>query len=428
MVRSMTGGSRPLDLDVLVIGGGIQGLWLLNDLKAAGYAAALLERRTLGGGQTLHSHIYIHRGYLYREKELIGHLSGVTERWTRWIRRHKPPQAAGPSYFGFEDPSQADRKLELWSSTGLEFEKPLEGNRMPRALRGGVIRSVYKTPEIGLMGESLISLLNGEVEPCITRIQEVERVSVTRDGRRVDEIEVSTASGPVTFRPRALVLAAGAGNQALLDLMTSGAHRMLGRVQGAQQIRKAHMLVLKGPLEPLTGVFDTGSLFMVARKAADGEMVWLISDNRSESLFFVEDWLEYDPTWWLPLVISSLRRIAPRQLDSFDSLRWGVYAAPKAEGAARGGLPSEERIESYGVENLWTVWPTKLTLAPLVSETVLGRIRQQGVRPAGWARAVDDLAPIRTPVECATELWRRTPLMPWSEFRQCHDLPEEQDF
>ena len=60
--------------DVLIIGGGVMGLWLLNDLRQAGYSALLLEKRELGGEQTCHSHVYLHRGYLYNEFALA---SGV---------------------------------------------------------------------------------------------------------------------------------------------------------------------------------------------------------------------------------------------------------------------------------------------------------------------------------------------------------------
>ena len=38
--------------DIVIFGGGIAGLWLLNRLRTEGYQAILLESRELGGGQT----------------------------------------------------------------------------------------------------------------------------------------------------------------------------------------------------------------------------------------------------------------------------------------------------------------------------------------------------------------------------------------
>ena len=39
-------------VDVLIIGGGIAGLWTLARLQQAGYKAVLLESHSLGHGQT----------------------------------------------------------------------------------------------------------------------------------------------------------------------------------------------------------------------------------------------------------------------------------------------------------------------------------------------------------------------------------------
>ena len=41
--------------DIVIFGGGIAGLWLINRLNAAGYQCLLLESATLGGDQTLAS-------------------------------------------------------------------------------------------------------------------------------------------------------------------------------------------------------------------------------------------------------------------------------------------------------------------------------------------------------------------------------------
>jgi len=56
---------QAIEVDVVVIGGGIQGLWLLGDLIKAGYNAILLERMQPGFGQTGHSHVFLHQGHIY---------------------------------------------------------------------------------------------------------------------------------------------------------------------------------------------------------------------------------------------------------------------------------------------------------------------------------------------------------------------------
>ena len=62
----MTG---PIKVDVVIIGGGIMGLWPLKEITELkkNYQAVLLESREVGGQQTCHSHVYIHHGHLYTD-------------------------------------------------------------------------------------------------------------------------------------------------------------------------------------------------------------------------------------------------------------------------------------------------------------------------------------------------------------------------
>ena len=81
----MTGSDPALPVDILIVGGGIAGLWLLARLRARGYGALLVESDRLGSGQTLCSQGIIHGGAKY---SLHGQLSdsaqaiaGMPTRW-----------------------------------------------------------------------------------------------------------------------------------------------------------------------------------------------------------------------------------------------------------------------------------------------------------------------------------------------------------
>src|SRR2546427_11251318 len=51
------------ELEVVIIGGGVQGLVALNALVEEGYSCALVSDGDLGSGQTLHSHGYLNTGF-----------------------------------------------------------------------------------------------------------------------------------------------------------------------------------------------------------------------------------------------------------------------------------------------------------------------------------------------------------------------------
>jgi len=53
------------ELDVLVLGGGIAGLWTLDTLHRRGYRVALLEQARLGQGQSIQAQGIVHGGGKY---------------------------------------------------------------------------------------------------------------------------------------------------------------------------------------------------------------------------------------------------------------------------------------------------------------------------------------------------------------------------
>ena len=75
---------QALSTDILIVGGGIAGLWLNARLRRAGYATVLVESASLGGGQSVKSQGIIHGGAKYALPELREHASfrylEITER------------------------------------------------------------------------------------------------------------------------------------------------------------------------------------------------------------------------------------------------------------------------------------------------------------------------------------------------------------
>jgi glycine/D-amino acid oxidase-like deaminating enzyme len=425
-----------IDADVLIVGGGIQGLWLLGALRREGCQALLVECRALGGGQTCHSHVYVHQGYLYREAQaaLATRLHDVNRLWNDWFAAHLAVvRGHMPSHYGFSNPADAAQKVLLWDALGLRIEHV---TTPPAALRSSAATTLFRTPETCLVGESLIDQLRAGNDAAMGLVRSVERIEVRggMHGGRIEEVEVVGDPGhAMIIRPRAVALTAGVGNQVLLDLAAAGRRTLKPLMEDLQQIRKGHMLVAKGrraDLEPLTGVFpDLGGLFIVSREIAEEDaVVWLVSDNRSPPVGTADDWIAWDAERWLERVLVNLERLAPvffRGAAAPARFSWGVYEAPKSEGRQSGSLPDDARVERCGLDNLWTIWPTKLTLVPRVTEIVVEQMAScfEGGRaravPADWAR-------LHVPPPTAIERWRKTPLVPWEDFRRCFGVPRSE--
>ena len=133
-------------LDAVIVGGGIAGLWLANLLYTRGDRIALLEARQLGSGQTLASQGMIHGGIKYA---LGGSLTsaaqaiaGMPNRWRDCLNGEGDidlsdlkPLAADNLLFA--DGSGLGRFTTFFASRTLRGRlKRLESDRWPEALQG----------------------------------------------------------------------------------------------------------------------------------------------------------------------------------------------------------------------------------------------------------------------------------------------------
>src|SRR3990167_3926957 len=71
--------------DIIIFGGGVAGLWLLNRLRQSGFSAILFESNALGGGQTNKSQGIIHGGLKYAlQGKLTKEAQAMSDMPVRW--------------------------------------------------------------------------------------------------------------------------------------------------------------------------------------------------------------------------------------------------------------------------------------------------------------------------------------------------------
>jgi glycine/D-amino acid oxidase-like deaminating enzyme len=367
-------------IDTLVIGGGVQGLWILNELIRRNYRACLITNGSLGAGQTLQSHVFLHRGHLYDDRNLVGRITRAQPAWQKLIES-ADIRASEQKPVWILPADSADRRLETWRTLGLSYTE----TSLPEVFgegeyfHGTTAFRAFETQERWLEGEALISALSAKVLPAI-RTGHVEKIEIRRG--RVQRVQASLADGAqVTFNPRFVVLAAGVGNQQLLATAVSFGRRaederLRLEAAGIQRLRTSQMVVVRGRSLPALGCISPGKMFLVSHK--DGpDTVWLNS--------YETDDISSTPTAGaMPAVdpirlktsLRVLHSAAPR-LKSMD-VTYGVYTCLKSErNVSHRWVPSQEFVEPVGSPslNIRVVWPSKLTLAPLASETVVEVIK-----------------------------------------------------
>lgn len=425
-----------VEVDVLIIGGGAQGLWLLNDLSKRHYRAVLLERLELGGGQTCHSHGLIHRGHYYDDVDMMIVLNAAAQFWEAFvdekgIAKLNPSRALA----GFGPGTAVDRHTYFWKSAGLRFD-PCRGR--PDVLEGGAVKYLFETEEFSLDASEVVAGLSRDSDHAIYKLDDRDNaLGFVLNGKSIERVEAVLSGEQVEFRPKFVILSAGVGNYSLLAKLGADTNAVPAGTP-VQAERKNHMMVLRGGHLPMmTAVFPIrGGLqgvFLCPRTdPVTGLPVWLASDHNSMPFHMASDGsspMNSAPSGeWVRRMLISLRATAPALFANraAEDLDIAVYTGLTAErNFGAGQHMTDLYIDPFGFENALTIWPTKLTMTPFASNIAVRFVRPAVPEPAGeWPRVEREITAPAPQV--AREMWSReeletaheykTPWAPYSEF------------
>lgn len=366
--------TQSLSTDILIVGGGIAGLWLNARLRRAGYSTVLVENTALGGVQSMRSQGIIHGGTKYA---LHGALSGASEAiadmpslWRRCLAGEGEVDLRGvrvlsDAHYLWSPGGLAGNLTSFFASKAVRSRvAQVKGDELPPALRDKAFKGkAYRLSELVLDVPSLIARL---AELAADSLLAGERISALRDGNellglRVDEREI---------RAQRVVLAAGAGNEALL--------RELGLEQPAMQRRPLHMVLVKAPtLKPLyahcVGGGPKPRVTVTTHPAADGQWVWYLGGDIAEA-----DGVARDAAAQIAEAQRELGKLLP-WID-LSAARWATLRVDRAEPAQSNLLrPDSAFLAEQG--RLLVGWPTKLALSPNFADRVFEALQRDGIQP-----------------------------------------------
>ena len=370
--------SQSLSTDVLIVGGGIAGLWLNARLRQQGFATIVVERSSLGGGQSLKSQGIIHGGAKYA---LHGALTGASEAIADMPRRWREALAGNgeldlssvrilsDAHYLWSPGTLAGNLTSFFASKAVRGRvDQVKGEQLPPALQHPKFKGkVYRLAELVLDVPSLIARLAELAGDGLLAAERIEALQENGElcGLIVDGREI---------RAQRVVLSAGAGNAELLAA--------LGVEQPAQQLRPLHMVLAKGPaLKPLyahcLGGGPKPRVTVTTHPAADGQWVWYLGGDLAEA-----DGVARDEAAQIQAAQKEVASLLP-WVDQSQT-RWATLRVDRAE-PAQSGLVRPDNAFLAEQRHLLVGWPTKLALAPDFADRVLATLKRDNVQPAGHA-------------------------------------------
>lgn len=370
--------SQSFSTDVLIVGGGVAGLWLNARLRQQGFATVLVERGSLGGGQSLKSQGIIHGGAKYA---LHGALTGASEAIADMPRRWREALAGAgelnlsgvrilsDAHYLWSPGTLAGNLTSFFASKAVRGRvDQVKGDQLPPALQHPKFKGkVYRLAELVLDVPSLIARL---AELAGDGLLAGERIEPLREGGELGGLIVDGRE----IRAQRVVLSAGAGNAGLLAAMGVG--------EPAQQLRPLHMVLAKGPaLKPLyahcLGGGPKPRVTVTTHPAADGQWVWYLGGDLAEA-----DGVARDEAAQIQAAQKEMAALLP-WVDQSQT-RWATLRVDRAE-PAQSGLVRPDNAFLAEQKRLLVGWPTKLALAPDFADRVLTTFQRDNLRPGTHA-------------------------------------------
>ncbi|QDU78839.1 glycerol-3-phosphate dehydrogenase [Polystyrenella longa] len=367
--RTRDNSTEVLPVQVVLFGGGIAGLWLLDQLVERGYSAVLLESQALGSGQTIASQGIIHGGLKYtlqgmltRSAAQIREMPGI---WKACLAGERTPDLS-------ETPLRSD-SCYLWRTESLRSRLGMIGAQVglrvaPTSLceteRPEVLKecpgTLARLEEQVLSPAGLLQNFLKNHRDCLLKIdaQDGVKFNLTPKGT-LEQIQIhsSECSRTLSLQPEQVVFTAGKGNIPLRE--------QCGLSTTVGQARPLHMVVVRGDLPWLNGHCVDGAKTRVtisSEQTSSGQTAWQLGGQiaelgvnmpREELLAFAADELS-----------SAIPGI------SLSATEWSSYRVDRAEPVTPEGKRPEQAYFLHE-QNIWTAWPTKLALAPQLSEHLL---------------------------------------------------------
>ena len=380
-----------IETDIVIVGGGIAGLWLFRSLSNRGYRALLLEQDTLGGGQTIKSQGIIHGGTKYT---LSGQLTNAAQAIAAMpIRWRTALNAENSSQGTSADPSLAEARVlsqyhYLWSPGNLSSRltsffasKALSGRvdalqpaDFPEIFKNPQFNgSIYRLNEIVLDISSVVRALIQGIENRIIKVDwhpEGNARLLTDKCHEIAGIALTSQTGKqYQIKASRYIFTAGEGTADLLKMWQIKEPKMQVRPLQMVMVRHNHPVPIYAHCLGATAV---PRMTITSHPDKDGKWVWYLGGG------IAEKGVGQAPDKLIATAQKELKQLLP--WVDLSNAEWSTLSVNRAEPKQNRLLRPDEAF-CQPIKNVIVTWPTKLALAPDLSDQVSKLLYNDRVTP-----------------------------------------------
>jgi glycine/D-amino acid oxidase-like deaminating enzyme len=354
--------------DVVLFGGGVAGLWLLNHLKQVGYSAILLENESVGGIQTIHSQGVIHSGFKYQNNPIIvAQLKQMRQAWIDALQGSGIVQLTKTKIFA--------QKQHYWTQNktvntdfyddlvGDDFKK-LSKTDFPTVLKHpNYTGQVFEAAEMVLDMPSLINNLYENVADCIFKIKDKPVFYFNENG----SMNAIRLEKDTIIEAQFFIFCAGAGNESLMNDLKINSLSF----QSFQKMQKRplHQVLIQKP--------DLPSFYGVCVSPEQGAFTPVIItthyNNKKQKVWYLggdiaTKGVERSEKEQISFAQTEMKRLLPHL--HWSDATWTTLRVDRAEPLqAAASLPTDVCVDVC--MNAIQVFPVKFALMPEVADKVL---------------------------------------------------------
>ena len=396
--------------DILILGGGVAGLWTCARMAALGFNVLCHDTGPLGGTQSIGAQGIIHGGMKYA-------LTGEASRAANAIALMPPIWSACLSGNGELDlssvPICSDHTL-LWTTAGLLSRvaafaaknvlrtrvDAIPANQRSAPFAGVPRIDVYRVNEpvldVAAVLQRLLNLCRGRVLHVAPESLRIERLPTGCRITIAAPDNPDSPGGPIQITPRLCIALAGPGNHNIATAVGAAGIRM--------QLRPLHMVMIRSPdaagdEKNLPGIYghclaasNLPRLTITTSTDAQDRPIWYLGGQiaeagvpRSPERQIAEAKKEVDACLpWLGI-------------GSRPDLRWSTVRWDRAEGFMPDGSRPDEPVllSDPATPGVLFGWPTKLAFAPKIAELAITAADAVNILPA--TASIPQLQPLPMP-------------------------------